>query len=160
MEDINNLGKIVIKNMLQIPELSEFPISKLRQVPLGKLRKNNKTMLGCCRFKKNSRWVKRNNKGKIVERGKDFWPYENTLGPEDVRRIDLHPELLNLEWSRLAASVLYHEYLHALGFRHCSTFRRLESLWPDKEARLGARKVQLNSPMYNLWINRNLKNYS
>ena len=61
-----------------------------------------------------------------------------------MRKIDLHPDLFSeSRWERLAASVLYHEYLHALGFRHCPTFRKLESLWPDVEARLGTRKVKI-----------------
>lgn len=150
------LGKFVIDKILKIPELTNFEIDKLEQIPLGYLRKNNKTMLGCCRYKKNSRWIRRNKRGEIIERGKDFWPYENTLGPDDVRKIDIHPDLLaDSQWERLAASVLYHEYLHALGFRHCSTFRKLESLWPDKAARLGTRRVKLNSPMYISWLTRN-----
>jgi len=152
---IHKLSIAVIDTMSKIPELSIFDIHKLKNISLGYLRKNNKTMLGCCRFKKNCRWIKRDKNGKIVERGKDFWPYENTLGPDDVRKIDLHPDLFSeSRWERLAASVLYHEYLHALGFRHCPTFRKLEALWPDEEARLGSRKVNLNSPMYNLWLHR------
>lgn len=152
---IHRLSISVIDTISKIPELSSFEIHKLKNIPLGYLRKNNKTMLGCCRFKKNSRWVKRNKNGKVIEKGKDFWPYEDTLGPDDVRIIDLHPDLFSeSRWERLAASVLYHEYLHALGFRHCPTFRKLESLWPDVEARLGTRNVKLNSPMYNLWLQR------
>lgn len=150
-----HLGRFVIDKMFKIPELTNFEIDKLEQIPLGYLRKNNKTMLGCCRFKNNSRWIRRNKRGEIIERGKDFWPYENTLGPDDVRKIDIHPDLLaDPQWERLAASVLYHEYLHALGFRHCPTFRALESLWPDKDARLGTRKIKLNSPMYIRWLSR------
>ncbi len=158
MEVIERIGIEVISQMIKMPELSKLPVERLNMVPLGKLRKNCKTMLGCCRFKKDSRWVKKNQKGEIIERGKDFWPYENTLAPEDVKRIDLHPDLLQPEWKRMAASVLYHEYLHALGFRHCPTFRKLESLWPDKGAILGTRKAKLRSEMYNLWINRKIEN--
>ena len=158
MEFIDRVGKDVINKMMNIPELKDFQVDELEKITLGKLRKNNRTMMGCCRFKKNSRWVRKNSRGEIIARGKDFWPYANTLGPSDVRRIDLHPDLLQHKWERLARSVLYHEYLHALGFRHCSTFRKLESLWPDKEAVLGTRLVKLKSPMYNSWTNRLLEN--
>lgn len=158
MEELYALSDEVINKMLRIPELYDLPVNELKDVSLGKLRKNNKTMLGCCRFKKNSRWIRKNMKGEIIDKGKDFWPYPDTLGPSDVRKIDIHPDLLEAKWLRLAASVLYHEYLHALGFRHCPTFRKLEALWPDKEAILGTRRVKLKSLMYNSWINRRSSN--
>jgi hypothetical protein len=69
--------------------------------------------------------------------------YSNSseLGPGDVRRIDLCRTILMPEWFRIAAAVLHHEYLHALGFLgHGSEFRALERLWPDEEARGGTPK--------------------
>lgn len=53
-----------------------------------------------------------------------------------VDTIDLHPQLLTEKWLAYGAKVLFHEYLHALGnIKHDAGFKRLESLWPSKEAK-------------------------
>ena len=116
-----DVASVVIPVMMEIPELADLPVSELAGVTLGKLRRDTSRKLGCCRF------------------------LPGTLAgvqttPGNVRRIDLHPQLLTPRWFRLAASVLYHEYLHALGLSHGHRFRYLESLWPDEEARFGTRK--------------------
>ena len=116
----DDVASVVIPVMMKMPELANLPVSELTGVPLGRLRRDTTSKLGCCRFLPGT--------------------LEDDQGPEDVRRIDLHPQLLSHRWFRLAASVLYHEYLHALGLNHGHRFRFLESLWPDEEARFGTRK--------------------
>ena len=116
-----DVASLVIPIMQNMPELEGLPVSELDDVPLGKLRRDTTRKLGCCRYLP----------GTMAGLPK---------APGDVRRIDLHPQLLTPRWFRLAASVLYHEYLHALGLSHGHRFRYLESLWPDEEARFGTRK--------------------
>lgn len=54
----------------------------------------------------------------------------------EVVVVDLHPRLLDEAWARYARFVMYHEFLHVIGFRtHDARFRSLERLWPDMEAR-------------------------
>ena len=53
----------------------------------------------------------------------------------EVVVVDLHPRLLDEAWARYARFVMYHEFLHVIGFRtHDARFRSLERLWPDMEA--------------------------
>ena len=126
-----DVASVVIPVMMNIPELADLPVSELGGVPLGKLRRDAYRTLGVCRYVPG-----------LSTQSK--WTVEGLIrvetGPGDVRRIDLHPQLLTQKWFRLAASVLYHEYLHALGLSHGHRFRYLESLWPDEDARFGTRK--------------------
>jgi len=114
---LEDIAAEVIAIMLTIPELVDLPVAELEQIPLGKLRKNATNLHAVCRYKKGVR-------------------KENGVGPEDVRCVDVHPEALTNKWMRYAAFLLFHEYLHALGFaNHNRTFRQMEALWPDEEAR-------------------------
>jgi hypothetical protein len=107
----------VIATMHGIADLDSFPINELRDIPLGRLRRDATRLHAVCRYRKGIR------KSQIQ-------------GPEDVRCVDVHPEALTGDWRRYAAFLLYHEFLHALGFSgHDRTFRRLEAMWPDDEAR-------------------------
>lgn len=120
MEDevvLDNLASSVVLKMQQIPQLSGLPITELEAIPLGRLRKDATRLHAVCRYQKGVR------KAEIS-------------GPADVRCVDVHPAALTQDWQRYAAFLLYHEYLHALGFAgHDKTFRNLEALWPDEEAR-------------------------
>ena len=120
MEDeivLADLAKTVVNEMRQIPQLSLLPIQELEGVPLGRLRRDATRLHAVCRYQKGVR------KSEIA-------------GPADVRCVDVHPAALTEDWQRYAAFLLYHEYLHALGFAgHDRTFRNLEALWPDEEAR-------------------------
>ena len=231
MEDV---ASVVIPVMMQMPELAHLPVSELRDIPLGMLRRDNVRCFGKCRWK-NGRpimllftpiddysstlsklreefpdaviehhpewdredgrfpWIQfqkgfQGNKVEFWHRlvsdevrerftedqlksiiggirlhgggatGQSRWeghqidrtylvcisvskeglPNRSQLGPKDVRRIDLDRTILTPEWFRIAAAVLHHEYLHALGFTgHGREFRALERLWPDEEARGG-----------------------
>jgi len=128
-ETVRNM---VIPVMEDMEELSDLPVSDLYDVSLGVLRRDNIRCLGKCRFHRES------------FRERDYWPEEPRIGPEDVRRIDLCRTMLTPEWIRVAISVLFHEYLHALGFGgHTPMFRSLEALWPDEDANGGyPRKIR------------------
>ena len=89
---------------------------KLKQIPLGYIRKNATRMHAVCRFKPGP-------KG-----------YRKTI--EDVKEVAIHPEAVNEKWIHYARFLMFHEYLHAIGnIRHDAVFRRLENLWPDEEAK-------------------------
>ncbi len=112
-----DLAKAVIVTMHQIPELDQLPVHELQKIPLGRLRRDATRLHAVCRYQKGVK------KSEIV-------------GPDDVRCVDVHPVALTADWQRYAAFLLYHEFLHALGFTgHDRTFRNLEALWPDIKAR-------------------------
>ena len=111
-----NLAKAVVVTMHQIPQLDQLPVDQLHKIPLGRLRRDATRLHAVCRYQKG---VKKSE----------------ISGPENVRCVDVHPAALTEDWRRYAAFLLYHEYLHALGFSgHDRTFRNLEALWPDVEA--------------------------
>tara|TARA_B100001750_G_scaffold239537_1_gene247746 strand:+ start:8639 stop:9208 length:570 start_codon:yes stop_codon:yes gene_type:complete len=108
----------VIGIMSQIDSLAEINLQPLTEVPLATLRKNATRLHGVCRY----------NKG-IDKRRTD-------LSPLDVREVALHPESLKNEWIRYAEFLMFHEFLHAIGFSgHNRVFRELESHWPDTGAK-------------------------
>ena len=112
-----DLAKAVVTKMRQIPQLNLLPVAELEQDPLGMLRRDATRLDAVCRYQKG---VKKSE----------------ISGPADVRCVDVPPAALADEWERYAAFLLYHEYLHALGFAgHDRTFRALEALWPDEEAK-------------------------
>ena len=121
MSDLEEMSERVISAMEGIAGLSDLSVSELRRIPLGTLRKGTYRLQGVCRYRKGTRQRIANGTAK---------------GPAEVRCIDLHPLLLNEEWSRYADHVLFHEYLHALlpEAGHGPEFRARESLWPDSEA--------------------------
>ena len=129
---LETVRDMVIPVMEEMEELSDLPVSDLYDVPLGLLRRDNIRCLGKCRFHRES------------FRKRKFWPEEPRIEPKDVRRIDLCRTMLSPEWIRVAMSVLFHEYLHALGFGgHNRMFRSLEALWPDEDANGGyPRKIR------------------
>ena len=83
----------------------------LLDVPLGVLRSNSTQRHGVTRWK------------------------ADQDGQLTVEVVDLNPHLLNEAWQDYAAFVLFHEFLHVMGYRaHDRVFRTLESMWPDAEA--------------------------
>ena len=114
---LENMSDFVIEEMKNMPDLSDFHIGGLPQIPLGKLRINAVRLHAVCRYKKGVRKT-------------------DQISPDSVRCIDIHPLALNDKWAKYANFLLFHEYLHALGFsNHGREFRRLEALWHDDEAR-------------------------
>ena len=125
----------VIEEMMDMPDLSDFYTEKLYQIPLGKLRISAVRLHAVCRYKKG---VKKTDE----------------ISPDSVRCIDIHPRALNARWERYASFLLFHEFLHALGFsNHGKEFRRLEALWHDGEAREMGRSFSLHLREMNArWI--------
>ena len=132
---LEGMGSFIIEQMMKIPDLSDLHIAGLSQIPLGKLRKNAVRLHAVCRYKKG---VKKTDE----------------ISPVSVRCIDIHPRALNIRWERYANFLLFHEYLHALGFsNHGKEFRRLEALWHDPEARELGRSFSLHLRKMNArWI--------
>ena len=113
---LENMSDFVIEEMKNMPDLSELHIGGLPQIPLGKLRINAVRLHAVCRYKKGVRKT-------------------DQISPDSVKCIDIHPLALNDKWGKYANFLLFHEYLHALGFsNHGREFRRLEALWHDREA--------------------------
>ena len=113
---LRKIANSVIQTMHEIPELNHLQVEQLHEIPLGFLRKDATRLHAVCRYRKGI------TKSQIS-------------GPRDVRCVDVHPVALENEFRLYAAFLLYHEFLHALGFTgHDRTFRRLETLWPNTTA--------------------------
>ena len=119
MDDELVLRKIAnseIQTMYEIPELDHLQVEQLHEIPLGFLRKDATRLHAVCRYRKG-----------IAK--------SQISGPKDVRCVDIHPVALEHEFRLYAAFLLYHEFIHALGFTgHDRNFRRLEALWPNTTA--------------------------
>ena len=104
------LREDVVSTMEGLPFLADTDLSGLHTIPLGVLRKNATQRHGVTRWR--------------------------TLpsGALSVEVVDLHPSLLKEDWEDYALFVLFHEYLHALGYRaHDVQFRSMEAQWPDSK---------------------------
>ena len=104
------LREDVVSTMEGLPFLADTDLSGLLTIPLGVLRKNATQRHGVTRWR--------------------------TLpsGALSVEVVDLHPSLLEDDWEDYALFVLFHEYLHALGYRaHDAQFRSMEAQWPDSK---------------------------
>ena len=105
------LQKVVIEHMRELYRFEEQRLEYLFSVPLGVLRKNATQRHGVTRWRQH-------------------------LSHIEIESVDLHPELLGKEWYEYAKFVLFHEYLHAIGFKeHDAVFRHLESRWPIEHHR-------------------------
>lgn len=115
-EKLIELQNIVLPVMRILTLIDQEMEKKLKEIPLGLIRKNATRMHAVCRFK-------RGPKG-----------YTKTI--DDVKEVAIHPEALNEEWIHYARFLMYHEYLHAIGnIRHDAVFRELENRWPDEDAK-------------------------
>ena len=115
--DLNGLRSRVLAVMATIPELADQDLGGLKDVPLGRLRRDATRLHGVCRYRKGRRTA------------------AGGLGPGDVREVALHPQVMEEEWEEYASFLLFHEFLHALGHvHHDRNFRKLESTWPNAEA--------------------------
>ena len=134
---LKKMSSLIIKEMMNIEDLSDLNVEGLSQIPLGKLRIDAVRLHGVCRYKKG---VKKTDE----------------ISPDSVRCIDIHPRVLNVRWERYANFLLFHEFLHALGFsNHGKEFRRLEGLWHDGEARDMGRSFSIHLRKINarwIWI--------
>ncbi len=118
MTSLDTIRFRVMGIMSQMEIFSDTNLQPLGKIKIGKIRKNATRLHGVCRY----------NRGVDKKRG--------DLTPADVKEICLHPESLNDEWVRYAEFLLFHEFLHALGYSgHNREFRQLEAQWPDKDAK-------------------------
>ncbi len=112
---LDDMRTIVFEVMATLDKWSSSELAELQPITLGVLRSTATRRHGVTRWKLGS---------------------TPPLIAEKVDNIDLHPQLLTEKWLAYGAKVLFHEYLHALGnIKHDSVFKRLESLWPSKEAK-------------------------
>lgn len=124
----------VINKMKTISEWSELNHLELLSIELGILRKSSVRRHGATRWKGNL----------VFEKGKFSNP--------DV--VDIHPKLLNPEWRDYLDFVMYHEFIHCMGFKnHDSDFRRLEGLWDFDVNRASSfsSKLRLDNSKYH-WV--------
>ena len=121
----------VVTEMKSLGVFSVESLNIASTVNLGLLRKNSTQRHGV------TRWIR--EQGELI-----------------LQKVDLHPVLLEQDWSRYAAFVIYHELLHAIGNRsHNRDFRSMESLWPDvgasKQGLEFTNKMRLQRASW-LWI--------
>ena len=100
----------VLSSMTSMPALDKLPLHSLASIPIGSLRKDAVCKHAVCR---------RRGAGASVS----FY-------------ICLHPIVLRERmWQHYARFLLFHEFLHALGFwQHNNIFRNLEQLWDTVDA--------------------------
>ena len=125
----------VISVMKTIPELQHFPLNDLKKVPLGFLRDKSVHRHGICRY---------NSKDSHSE-----WDCT-----KHVEIVKIHPLAITDKWIHYGNHVIYHEFLHALGFsNHGKEFRRLEALWPYHEAsKLDTLFTELLLKQHHNWV--------
>ena len=100
----------VINRMKEFEAWVSLPFLSLLSVELGVLRKSAIRRHGATRWKYGTNFSK------------------GIFSNPDV--VDIHPELLNDQWRDYLDFVMYHEFIHCMGFKnHDSDFRSLESLW-------------------------------
>lgn len=107
---LHHLRGRVLAKMSHLGLLDDQQEAFLREVPLGVLRRNATQRHGVTRWKR---------RGHLLT----------------LETVDLHPRLLNESWEDYGSFVMFHEFLHAMGWRaHDNDFRTLEGRWPDTEA--------------------------
>jgi predicted SprT family Zn-dependent metalloprotease len=113
---LEQLRSFVLWKMAEIHDFQTSRYATLEKIPLGVLRKNATQKHGVTRWRQHTHHL-------------------------SIEGIELHPELLNEEWQEYAKFVLYHEFLHGIGFKHHDAiFRHLESRWPLKNRKKVGRK--------------------
>ncbi len=116
-DSIEAIRERVLTTMHELGIAPPSQVDGLRDVPLGRLRRDATRLHAVCRYRRKPK-------------------QDGPLLVEDVREVALHPDALRPEWSAYAHFLLFHEFLHALGHvRHDRRFRELEGRWPDTPAR-------------------------
>ena len=88
-------------------------ISELKHIKMGLLRKSSVYRHGVTRYFPTSKWDSKKP------------------NPSCVRVVDIHPLLLEPEWEIYREIIIFHEFIHCLGYLgHNKIFYKLESLWP------------------------------
>lgn len=108
---LEELRQGVVSLLGTLDSFASTDTGELLTVPLGLLRKSATQRHGV------TRWLRLED------------------GTLKVEVVELHPRLFEEPWCDYGAFVLFHEFLHVLGFRaHNSVFRALESQWPNRSA--------------------------
>ena len=103
----------VLKVMATIEFFTENDIEELKGLRVGFLRKNSVYRHGVTRFLPTNKW----NSSKA--------------NPSCVKVVDIHPVLLKNEWEIYREIIIYHEFIHCLGYiRHDKIFYSIEAMWP------------------------------
>jgi hypothetical protein len=152
---LQRMRTFVLSRMWALPVLQQHhDISALESVPLGVLRRSAVNVHGKCIYDgaayQNAAFSQKKLQNQSSKRpprvqcsdtnashtgtisGVRFGGGAPTsLRPHNVRQVRLHPLLLtDVRWNDYAHQVLYHEYLHCLGYvRHNAHFRSVERLW-------------------------------
>jgi len=109
-EALLRLREHVVSHMNDLGMLGPGNQELLFNTPLGVLRKNATQRHGVTRWKRHQEGL-------------------------ELLTVDLHPRLLTEEWTDYGTFVMFHEFIHALGWRaHDAEFRSLEARWPNKQA--------------------------
>ncbi|MAK04310.1 MAG: hypothetical protein CMA03_00285 [Euryarchaeota archaeon] len=110
---IKNSKESVLKTMSKMDFFTENDLNSLDLVKIGLLRKNSVYRHGVTRFLPKNKWS-----SKVPD-------------PSCVKVVDIHPLLLNYEWETYREIIIFHEFIHCLGYLgHNKQFYKLESLWP------------------------------
>ena len=113
------LRQDVLRTMTEINDFDTTRFEVLETIPLGVLRKNATQKHGVTKWKQHQNYL-------------------------EIESVEIHPELLKRRWNDYAKFVLYHEFLHAIGFKdHDAIFRHLEARWPIENPRKSGREFTL-----------------
>ncbi len=137
VNSILNSSKVsVLRTMSNINFFTKKNLSDLEHVRLGLLRKNSVYRHGVTRFLPKNKWN------------------SNTPNPYCVKIVDIHPLLLEAEWSIYREIIIFHEFIHCLGYLgHNKEFYNLESLWPtiNQKKELGQKFMQTLKQKNSTW---------
>ena len=92
---------------------SKKDLNDLKKIKFGLLRKNSVYRHGVTRFLPKNKWE------------------SEIPNSSCVKVVDIHPLLLEPEWEIYREIIIYHEFIHCLGYLgHNKEFYNIESLWP------------------------------
>jgi len=132
----------VLEKMSNLKFFSSEEINKLKDIKLGLLRKNSVYRHGVTRFLPKKKW------GSVIP------------DPSCVRVVDIHPMLLEVKWETYREIILYHEFIHCLGYLgHNKEFYNIESKWPtiNQKKNLGNQFMELLKVKNSTWAWRCIK---
>ena len=120
---LDDLRDGVLATMATMPVVAGRDLGPLRQVRIGRMRRTAIWRHGVTRYVKG---------GEVARRLR-----AREGGPADVRLVDLHPALAETHWQAYAHYVLFHEYVHCLGWnRHDAAFKSVERTWHQPHAEI------------------------
>ena len=133
---IKNSKQSVLRTMSQMDFFTDIDLNALEMIKFGLLRKNSVYRHGVTRFLPKNKW-----NSKIPN-------------PSCVKVVDIHPLLLNYEWEIYREIIIFHEFIHCLGYLgHNKQFYKLESLWPtiNQKETLGRKFMEVLKLKNSTW---------